>query len=122
MIGLGNLQSLSSFGAQLFISANANQLIRMIPFVGDFSNNLSQDFLLASFSLLDFNIIRPDIFPEITIKGIEQYGNRKPTENQSKVGITTLTTFYYILSKLCTAGIVFVGLVVTHSIIQEFFK
>jgi hypothetical protein len=91
----------------------------MIPFIGEFKNLISQNFLQSTMKLLDINILSPDIFP--VFKGSEKYGIKKSSESQNKVGIPTLTTFYFILSILSQGGIVFVGLVVGYSFIQEFF-
>jgi hypothetical protein len=85
----------------------------MIPFIGDFKNLISQDFLQSSLKLLDFSFLPPDVFP--TFKS--DYGIKKSTENQDKVGITTLTTFYYILSVLSQGGIAFVALVFVYTIV-----
>jgi hypothetical protein len=58
-----------SLGAQVFMAANVNFIMRLIPFIGVMNNTYYIDFLMSQPKFFDANFLRPEQIPKVTVDG-----------------------------------------------------
>ena len=59
-----------SLGSDLFITANANMLMRTLTFVTPLYNSYSEDFLRCTSKFIDMNFLSLNILPTIHIGSV----------------------------------------------------
>lgn len=82
----------------MFVSANANQFIRLVSFVGYLNNSFAEYFLRSQSKFLDYDILNSKQLPSFTSN--TSSSDQKPSNDQQLlVGISTLSTCYLFMLK-----------------------